>query len=139
MPPCPTGHASKPLHLHQNWTHRVTEEFYRQGDDEKKALVPVSPFMDRGQADLPKAQVGFMNFLVRFSCTIAFSTCTRGLATHPLRGQVIPMYKQFLQTIDPQEKLPCLRHLNGPFFCFLRALPRCTFSFAHANPTLREL
>ena len=30
-------------------TQRVTEEFYRQGDDEKKANIRVSPFMDRLQ------------------------------------------------------------------------------------------
>lgn len=83
------GHASKPLALHKNWTMRVTEEFYCQGDDERKADLTISPFMNRRQADLPRSQVGFMNFLV------------------------MPMYEEFMKYIDPENVLPCMSNLKN--------------------------
>jgi hypothetical protein len=58
------GHACKTLPLHEKWTHRITEEFYRQGDEERKRSLPISPFMDRQKANLPQSQVGFLDFLV---------------------------------------------------------------------------
>jgi hypothetical protein len=39
------GHSTKTLNLHEKWTHRITEEFYRQGDEERKRNIPISPFM----------------------------------------------------------------------------------------------
>jgi len=58
------GHSCKTLALHEKWTHRITEEFYRQGDEERKRSLPISPFMDRQKANLPQSQVGFLDFLV---------------------------------------------------------------------------
>lgn len=58
------SHTSKSENLHFKWTQRIIEEFYRQGDDERKAGLPISPFMDRQKANVPKAQTGFIDFLV---------------------------------------------------------------------------
>ena len=58
------GHASKDLKLHLNWTQRITDEFYNQGDAEREMGVPISPFCDRQNANLPTSQIGFFNFLV---------------------------------------------------------------------------
>ena len=41
------GHAAKALTLHKNWSLRIIEEFYRQGDEERKRGIPISPFMVR--------------------------------------------------------------------------------------------
>jgi hypothetical protein len=38
--------------------------FFRQGDEERKRKIPISPFMDRQKANLPQSQVGFLDFLV---------------------------------------------------------------------------
>ena len=37
------GHAAKVQQLHIQWSHRVIEEFYRQGDKEREAGIPISP------------------------------------------------------------------------------------------------
>jgi len=52
---------SRPLYL--NWANRVMEEFWRQGDKERELGMPISAFMDRTQADIPKCQTGFMQFI----------------------------------------------------------------------------
>lgn len=33
------GHSAKSLILHEKWTLRITEEFYRQGDEERKRNI----------------------------------------------------------------------------------------------------
>ena len=40
-------------------------EFFEQGDLEAKLKLPVTPFMDRKTASVPKQQIGFYNFIVR--------------------------------------------------------------------------
>ncbi|XP_063970176.1 uncharacterized protein LOC129283067 [Lytechinus pictus] len=54
--------------LHCNWTYRISEEFYEQGDDERQLGLPVSPYMDRNAPQLAKLQEGFINHLVAPLC-----------------------------------------------------------------------
>lgn len=49
--------------LYKNWANRVMEEFWSQGDQERKLGLPISAFMDRTQADVPKCQSGFIQFI----------------------------------------------------------------------------
>lgn len=57
------AHAAKPLDQHINWSERITEEFFRQGDRERAIGLPVSPFMDRTSPNIAKAQLGFIDFI----------------------------------------------------------------------------
>jgi len=59
------GHTSKSKELHLEWTQRVSEEFFKQGDEEAKHGLTVSPFMNRKDASIPKSQCGFIGFLVQ--------------------------------------------------------------------------
>jgi len=54
----------RPEPIYQSWTDKVMEEFYDQGDLEKAAGLPVSKFFDRDAPNLPRCQVGFLNFVV---------------------------------------------------------------------------
>ena len=47
------------------WTERVVQEFFEQGDAEKRLGLQVTPMMDRELASVPKQQIGFYNFIVR--------------------------------------------------------------------------
>jgi hypothetical protein len=38
---------AKPYPLHQQWTDRICQEFYEQGDEERLRNMPISPYMDR--------------------------------------------------------------------------------------------
>lgn len=58
------SHAAKQLPIHLDWTNCVTEEFYHQGDEEKRLGMNVSPLMDRITGNVAKSQIGFINFMV---------------------------------------------------------------------------
>lgn len=58
------GHAAKSIELHEKWCRRVVEEFYTQGDIEKKLGLPVSMYCDRETTDISKSQVGFIKNIV---------------------------------------------------------------------------
>ncbi|KAJ3203842.1 High affinity cAMP-specific 3',5'-cyclic phosphodiesterase 7A, partial [Clydaea vesicula] len=58
------NNPSKPLEQSQNWTELVMEEFYRQGDRERENGVPISMFYDRNNPDVPKCQLGFIDYIV---------------------------------------------------------------------------
>ncbi|XP_074639997.1 cGMP-inhibited 3',5'-cyclic phosphodiesterase 3A-like [Tubulanus polymorphus] len=55
---------AKTRDLHIDWTDRITEEFYEQGDEEASLGMPISPFMDRRSPQLAKLQQSFINHLV---------------------------------------------------------------------------
>lgn len=54
------GHSAKIFALHEKWTELVCEEFFLQGDLEKKNNMPVSMYCDRDNTDIPKSQAGFL-------------------------------------------------------------------------------
>jgi hypothetical protein len=59
------GHPSRDMWVHQEWTRRASEEFWRQGDRERRLGLPVNPMNDRReQKGLAKGQMGFLSFLV---------------------------------------------------------------------------
>ena len=55
----------------KKWAILVYEEFFTQGDTEKKLKVPVGNLNDRNSVNISKAQVGFMKFIVQ----PLFETC----------------------------------------------------------------
>ena len=44
--------------VHSEWVDRLEEEFFRQGDREGVAGLPISPLMDRTKGGVSKAQPG---------------------------------------------------------------------------------
>lgn len=58
------AHAAKTIELHQRWTTLVCDEFFAQGDLEKKLDLPVSMYCDRDKTDLAKSQIGFIKNIV---------------------------------------------------------------------------
>ncbi|XP_064196688.1 3',5'-cyclic-AMP phosphodiesterase 7B-like [Anguilla rostrata] len=50
--------------LSRQWSERVCEEFYRQGDLERRFELEVSPLCDQRSNSVPVIQTGFITFLV---------------------------------------------------------------------------
>jgi len=58
------SNPSKPFDTYQQWTGRVMEEFFNQGDKEKVMGLEVSPMCDRLTTRVSKSQIGFIEFVV---------------------------------------------------------------------------
>jgi hypothetical protein len=58
------SNPAKHLQVCRKWAEIVTEEFFMQGDMEKKLNMPVSTFYDRDKPTVAKCQVGFITFIV---------------------------------------------------------------------------
>ncbi|TPX50127.1 hypothetical protein SeLEV6574_g01087 [Synchytrium endobioticum] len=50
--------------LYETWCRRILDEWYMQGDCEKRLGLSVSPFMDRDNVNVPSSQTGFIDFVV---------------------------------------------------------------------------
>lgn len=54
----------RPWDISRKWSHKVCEEFFRQGDYERQLNLPVTPLCDRHTTSIPKIQAGFFKFVV---------------------------------------------------------------------------
>lgn len=59
------SNAAKPMRLALQWTDRVLEEFFVQGDQERRLGRDVSPLCDRYSVSKASSQTGFISFIVR--------------------------------------------------------------------------
>ncbi|XP_043270290.1 cAMP-specific 3',5'-cyclic phosphodiesterase-like [Venturia canescens] len=58
------SNPTKPLDIYKQWTTRIMDEFWAQGDKERELGMEISPMCDRNTADVAKIQVGFIDFVV---------------------------------------------------------------------------
>lgn len=54
----------RPWELSKQWSEKVTEEFFHQGDIEKKHKLEVSPLCDDETNTIGQVQIGFMTYVV---------------------------------------------------------------------------
>ncbi|XP_073719748.1 high affinity 3',5'-cyclic-AMP phosphodiesterase 7A isoform X4 [Misgurnus anguillicaudatus] len=54
----------RPWELSKQWSEKVTEEFFHQGDIEKKHKLEVSPLCDNEANTIASVQIGFMTYVV---------------------------------------------------------------------------
>lgn len=59
------SNPAKPGPIFVEWCDRCLNEFFAQGDEEKKASMPVSPMCDRDETVRSDSQMGFIKFVVR--------------------------------------------------------------------------
>jgi len=53
----------RPWEVSRAWSLQVSEEFYRQGDLERRLGLPVTPLCDRFTSSVCKIQTGFFRFI----------------------------------------------------------------------------
>lgn len=51
--------------IYKNWVNLIFQEFFNQGDLERKSNLHISMNCDRNLTDIPKTQIGFIKFIVR--------------------------------------------------------------------------
>ncbi|XP_073705995.1 3',5'-cyclic-AMP phosphodiesterase 4B isoform X2 [Garra rufa] len=57
------SNPTKPLDLYRQWTDRIMEEFFHQGDRERERGMEISPMCDKHTASVEKSQVGFIDYI----------------------------------------------------------------------------
>ncbi len=82
------GHAFKAWDLHLNWSSRVINEFHRQGDEEKKAGLPVSPLCDSRDFNLANSQKGFLTFAAQPMLNLLVDAFPQASFAVELRGNL---------------------------------------------------
>ncbi|XP_035856761.1 cAMP-specific 3',5'-cyclic phosphodiesterase 4B-like isoform X2 [Sander lucioperca] len=58
------SNPTKALPLYRQWTERIMEEFFRQGDKERERGMEISAMCDKHTAIVEKSQVGFIDYIV---------------------------------------------------------------------------
>ncbi|XP_049576822.1 3',5'-cyclic-AMP phosphodiesterase 4C isoform X2 [Syngnathus scovelli] len=58
------SNPTRPLPLYRQWTERIMEEFFRQGDKERERGMEISAMCDKHTASVEKSQVGFIDYIV---------------------------------------------------------------------------
>jgi len=58
------SNPTKPFPVSRYWAGVIQEEFFRQGDVERREGLPISGFMDRENPNLPGLQIGFADYIV---------------------------------------------------------------------------
>ena len=79
----------RPWDISRKWSYKVCEEFFRQGDYERKLNLPVTPLCDRQSISIPKIQAGFFEFVVT------------------------PLYEEWHRFLGEGLSVSLMRHLRG--------------------------
>lgn len=58
------SNPAKPGPMFDFWTDRCLDEFFKQGDEEKKLGLPISPLCDRESTERAESQIGFIQYVV---------------------------------------------------------------------------
>ena len=58
------SHSSKQFDITYKWSYLLSEEFWRQGDEEKEKGFSVNFLFERSNTDVPRNQVGFMKGII---------------------------------------------------------------------------
>ena len=58
------SNPTKPLNIYKEWAQRCVDEFFKQGDLEKKNGLPISFNCDRNTVSVAQSQVGFIDAIV---------------------------------------------------------------------------
>lgn len=72
-----TAHSCKDFEITFEWTSRLMEEFWHQGDIEKKLELPVSFLCERKDAYVGKGQIGFIQAIILPTVNTLLSICPK--------------------------------------------------------------
>ncbi|KAJ8389096.1 hypothetical protein AAFF_G00123020 [Aldrovandia affinis] len=98
------SNPTKPLGVYRQWTERIMDEFFHQGDKERERGMEISPMCDRHNASVEKSQVGFIDYIVHPLWE------TWGDLVHPDAQDVMDTLEEnrdWYQNTVPQSPSPC--------------------------------
>lgn len=93
----------KPWIVCQAWAGRVLDEFFAQGDEEKRLSLPVGMLNDRDKINRPHSQHGFIKFLVAPFATVSVRVFP---SLHPLTTNMTSNYEKWRDVWASNDKPP---------------------------------
>eukprot|EP00457_Paulinella_chromatophora_P000269 gb/GEZN01000269.1/.p1 GENE.gb/GEZN01000269.1/~~gb/GEZN01000269.1/.p1 ORF type:complete len:1649 (-),score=281.41 gb/GEZN01000269.1/:153-5099(-) len=108
------AHVAKDPMLHREWTHRVHDEFWRQGDMEALQGLPVGGLNNRTDPRMAKSQMFFVN-VVAAPLWNTFGEICPTHTRHPLRN--VALNKQYWSAMYDSELAERESHAaeSGPY------------------------
>uniref|UniRef100_A0A3Q2NXD1 3',5'-cyclic-AMP phosphodiesterase n=1 Tax=Fundulus heteroclitus TaxID=8078 RepID=A0A3Q2NXD1_FUNHE len=110
------SNPTKPLPLYRQWTERIMEEFFRQGDRERERGMEISAMCDKHTASVEKSQVGFIDYIVHPLWE------TWADLVHPDAQEILDTLEEnrewYLNTMPQSPSPPPDRHLQHDRFQF---------------------
>eukprot|EP01053_Blabericola_migrator_P011231 Blabericola_migrator_1__11230@NODE_65_length_15685_cov_31_404533_g58_i0_p1_GENE_NODE_65_length_15685_cov_31_404533_g58_i0NODE_65_length_15685_cov_31_404533_g58_i0_p1_ORF_typecomplete_len938_score126_04PDEase_I/PF00233_19/9e65HD/PF01966_22/0_036AA_permease/PF00324_21/0_052DUF1053/PF06327_14/0_055DUF1053/PF06327_14/4_9e03Otopetrin/PF03189_13/0_43Otopetrin/PF03189_13/3_9e03_NODE_65_length_15685_cov_31_404533_g58_i01126114074 len=129
---------------HVEWSLRVTEEFYQQGEAEAAGGLVMSPLCDRSaHQDFAKSQSGFLQFVVIPLASELTEVDEHGLFNNELVTKLVfnkhrwDMLKEKGETVDMPENIQSIK-TAPPYYAdslLLQALKARTIEDINADPT----
>ncbi|CDJ58921.1 cAMP-specific 3',5'-cyclic phosphodiesterase, putative, partial [Eimeria maxima] len=110
------AHAATNWDQHKQWSERLAEEFYLQGDEEKRLGLPVSNLCDRMRKnEFSRSQAGFLKVLVEplFTEVAAVVQTPEGKARQNIICKNIKINKENWDLID-QARVAAERENSNP-------------------------
>ncbi|KAM4594526.1 3',5'-cyclic-AMP phosphodiesterase 4C-like [Fundulus diaphanus] len=110
------SNPTKPLPLYRQWTERIMQEFFRQGDRERERGMEISAMCDKHTASVEKSQVGFIDYIVHPLWE------TWADLVHPDAQEILDTLEEnrewYLNTMPQSPSPPPDRHLQHDRFQF---------------------
>eukprot|EP00741_Cyanophora_paradoxa_P017362 tig00020964_g16772.t1 len=97
------SNAARPLPQHAEWCARVNEEFYRQGDEERRIGLPVSQFCDRTAGSPATTTAGFASFI---AVPLFQAWASRFPVAHPLVERAQANLAHWRAMVSPHQPDP---------------------------------
>jgi len=98
---CDISNEVRPMGVSEPWVDCLLEEYFMQSDREKAEGLPVTAFMDRDKVTKPKAQIGFIKFVLlpMFDAVAKLFPQIDGALVDPLR-QALGYYESLKEQED---------------------------------------
>ncbi|XP_031719036.1 cAMP-specific 3',5'-cyclic phosphodiesterase 4C-like isoform X2 [Anarrhichthys ocellatus] len=110
------SNPTKTLPIYRQWTERIMEEFFRQGDKERERGMEISAMCDKHTASVEKSQVGFIDYIVHPLWE------TWADLVHPDAQELLDTLEEnrewYLNTMPQSPSPPPDRHLQHDHFQF---------------------
>lgn len=84
------SNPTKPLAVYRQWTERIMEEFFRQGDKERERGMEISPMCDKHTASVEKSQVKWSS--LRKTSMLGHGYARNWIAANAVGGVTAPVW-----------------------------------------------
>jgi len=103
---CDISNEVRPMNISEPWVDCLLEEYFMQSDREKVEGLPVAPYMDRDKVTKPKAQIGFIQFVLlpMFEAVAKLFPQIDGALVEPLR--VALLHYESVKDQEDSQKTP---------------------------------